>query len=120
MTDPRLIKGQFRFDVFNATPGAQDCWLCALDGESAGRYEARLREMWRTCPMTKQHLWLYARYEARGALRYEGDLADVAIKAVRGVQTMLAIGAGSNQGPSESERPKPAKSTKRKSAKARA
>ncbi|MCX8016569.1 MAG: hypothetical protein N2690_01510 [Rhodocyclaceae bacterium] len=84
------MSGIYDFAVLRTDDPAV-CALAALPQETAQDYRQRLRQAWKTNPMLRQHLALYARREACGKLRYSGPLADEARSVLRSILQRKAI-----------------------------
>lgn len=75
------------FFVVDTTPGCC-CALAALPDEDEQSYTERMRRLWQTNPMVRQHLAVYARRHARGLVQFIGPLANVAQRIVEGIAKM--------------------------------
>lgn len=70
--------GEYRFDSFNTNVEAQFCLFGTRPEETSEAYLKRLQDLWKDDPAARQHLAVFARYQRRGKLRFEGPMADVA------------------------------------------
>lgn len=76
------MHGQFDFSLLDTTPEAK-CWMRSIKDESAEEYKDRMRGLWATHAMARQHMALYSSWFRKGRLSIVGPLADTATEILR-------------------------------------